>query len=52
MHLLSKCLKLYAKKPRLKTSFNGPWVRLCLGTMLFPDPGMYLEWAELLRLLK
>ena len=52
MHLLFKRLELYARKLRLETSFDGLWVGLCSGTMLFPDPGTHLEWAELLRLLE
>ena len=43
MHLLSKRLELYAKKPRLETSFDGPWVHLCPGSMLFPNPKTHLE---------
>ena len=52
MHLLSKRSELYARKPRLETSFDGPWARLCSGTMLFPDLETHFEWAELLRLLE
>ena len=52
MHSLFKHSELYARKPRLETSFDGPWVRLCSGTMLFPDLGTHLEWAELLSILE
>ena len=52
MHLLSKHLESYARKPRLETFFDGPWVRPCSGTMLFHDPGTHLEWAEPLSILE